>query len=185
MMNCTSCNKGILTPSFIEEKLSVHTCTSCKGNWILIEDFVTWMARNPNHEFAEDHAFQSDISETKKALICPVSGVIMTKFHISTATEHRLDYSAAVGGIWLDNGEWELLKTEGLADSLNTLVTREWQSQVRENNAKQNFSQIYQDKFGVDTYAKVKEFRTWLNSQPQELDLKAYLAAEDPYSAEK
>ena len=55
----------------------------------------------------------------------------------------------------------------------------------RENNAEQNFSNLYKEKFGTDTYEKTKELRTWLNAQPQKADLRAYLLAEDPYSAEK
>ena len=68
---------------------------------------------------------------------------------------------------------------------MNAVVTQQWQNQIREQSTKQNFSDIYADKFGADTYTKVKELRTWLNAQPQKADLRAYLMAEDPYSAEK
>ncbi|WP_026957358.1 zf-TFIIB domain-containing protein [Aliagarivorans taiwanensis] len=185
-MKCTSCKQGDLTPCFIEGQFRAHTCTHCGGNWILIEDFVAWKERNADYVFAENIAFESDeASDTKKALICPVSGAIMRKFRISSTNEHRVDYSAAVGGIWLDSGEWELLKSEGLAGSLNALVTKQWQNQIKEQSAKQSFSDIYNDKFGDETYAKVKAIRTWLESQPQRADLRAYILAEDPYSAER
>lgn len=184
-MNCTSCNKGLLKPSFIEGQFRSHTCTHCNGHWILIEDFAAWKERNPTFEFADNISFEAETSDTKKALICPVSGVIMRKFRISSSSDHRIDYSAPVGGIWLDAGEWELLKEEGLAGTLNAVVTQQWQNQIREQSTKQNFSDIYADKFGTDTYAKVKDLREWLNAQPQKADLRAYLLAEDPYSAEK
>ncbi len=183
-MNCTSCNSGFLKPSFIEGQFRAHTCTDCAGNWILIEDYVAWLERNPDYQFSENIAFESEATDTKKALICPVSGTIMRKFRISATNKHRIDYSSAVGGIWLDRGEWELLKIEGLAGSLNAVVTRQWQSQIRENSAEQNFRNLYKDKFGIDTYEKVREFRSWLNEQPQKADLRAYILAEDPYSAE-
>ena len=183
-MNCTSCNNGFLKPSFIEGQFRAHSCTNCGGNWILVEDFVAWKERNPNYQFAENIAFESEATENKKALICPASGSIMRKFRISATNQHHIDYSSAVGGIWLDRGEWELLKVEGLAGSLNAVVTRQWQSQIRKNSAEQNFSNLYKDKFGTDTYEKVKELRSWLNEQPQKADLRAYLLAEDPYSAE-
>ncbi len=41
----------------------------------------------------------------------------MRKLRLSTTTEHRIDYSASVAGVWLDKGEWQLLKEEGLAGS--------------------------------------------------------------------
>ena len=92
---------------------------------------------------------------------------------------------ASVGGVWLDKGEWELLKNENLAGSLNAVLTANWQRNIRINSTKDNFSAIYQDKFGSEPYEKVKALREWLNGQPNKADLRAYLLAEDPYSAEK
>jgi len=53
------------------------------------------------------------------------------------------------------------------------------------DSTKDNFSEIYKDKFGQDSYDKVKELRGWLAQQSNKADLRAYLLAEDPYSAEK
>ena len=185
-MKCTSCKVGVLKPSFIEGQFRAHTCSSCEGSWILIEDYVAWKERNPEYRFAEAMSFSEDAAvDSKKALMCPVSGTIMRKFRISAGNDHRLDYSTSVGGIWLDKGEWELLKSEGLAGSLNAVVTQSWQKKVKEETAKENFAEIYRSKFGDETYAKVKELRDWLINQEQKADLRAYLMAEDPYSAEK
>ncbi|MFD2178003.1 hypothetical protein [Veronia pacifica] len=184
-MNCTNCENGRLEPDFIEGQFRAHTCSACEGNWILIEDFVCWKERHPDYQFAENIEFSADASETKKALLCPVTGSIMRKFRISASNAHRVDYSNAVGGIWLDKGEWELLKSEGLAGSLNAVVTQQWQSRIREQNAEQQFVDLYNDKFGEDSYQKVKSLRDWLNQHPQKADLRAYLLADNPYSAEK
>ena len=182
-MKCTSCKLGELNPSFIEGQFRAHTCSNCNGNWILIEDYVAWKERNPQFSFDED--LQCEIDETKQAILCPVTGTIMRKLRLSTNTEHRIDYSASVGGVWLDKGEWELLKNENLAGSLNAVLTAHWQRNIRINSTKENFAEIYQDKFGEETYQKLKEFRNWLENQEHKSDLRAYLLAEDPYSAEK
>lgn len=185
-MNCTSCQNGTLVPSFIEGQFRAHTCSNCGGNWILIEDYVSWKERNGDYEFSEEiNAEESSAEDSKKALLCPVSGTIMRKFRISASNEHRIDYSALVGGVWLDKGEWELLKSEGLAGCINSVVTQTWQRALKEKNTTQNFSEIYKDKFGEENYQKIKELRAWLNSQAQKSDFRAYLLAEDPYSAEK
>ena len=184
-MKCTSCSHGVLKPGFIEGQFRAHTCSSCQGNWILIEDFVAWRERHPDYQFAEHITLDTEAGETKTALLCPSSGAIMRKFRISATNAHRVDYSAAVGGIWLDAGEWELLKAEGLAGSLNAVVTRQWQNRIREQSTQQNFSDIYRDKFGAETYDKIKALREWLHSQPQKADLRAYLLAEDPYAADR
>ncbi|MFT2092469.1 zf-TFIIB domain-containing protein [Paraglaciecola sp. 2405UD69-4] len=185
-MKCTSCKEGKLTPSFIEGQFRAHTCSNCGGNWVLIEDYVSWKERNPNYQFSENiEVSESDVSDSKNALLCPITSTIMRKFRISAKNEHKLDYSALVGGLWLDKGEWELLKSEGLAGCLNAVVTQHWQRNIRHNNSKQNFADIYEAKFGSENYLKIKEFRNWLVSQEQKSDLRAYLLAEDPYSAEK
>lgn len=182
-MKCTSCKKGILSPSFIEGLFRAHTCTTCAGNWILIEDYVAWKERNPEFQFLTDTAYE--IEESTTALLCPMTGTIMRKFRLSSTNPHYLDYSSSVGGVWLDKGEWELLKQEGFAGSLNTVLTAHWQKNIRLDSAKDNFTAIYTDKFGQESYHKVREMREWLNSHPCKADLRAYLLAEDPYSAEK
>jgi len=182
-MKCTSCKQGELIPSFIEGQFRAHTCSDCNGNWILIEDYVAWKERNP--QFSFDESLQSEVDESKQAMLCPVTGTIMRKFRLSTTTPHRIDYSASIGGVWLDKGEWELLKNENLAGSLNAVLTAHWQRNIRMNSTKENFVEIYQDKFGQEAYTKVKELREWLYQQPNKADLRAYMLAEDPYSAEK
>lgn len=182
-MKCTSCKQGELLPSFIEGQFRAHTCSSCEGNWIFIEDYVYWKERNP--QFTFDPEITVAAEDSKQALLCPVTGTIMRKLRLNTSMEHRIDYSASVGGVWLDKGEWELLKEEGLAGSLNAVLTSQWQRNIRINSTKDNFSEIYKDKFGADAYNQVKELREWLYQQPNKADLRAYLLAEDPYSAEK
>lgn len=182
-MKCTSCKEGQLTPSFIEGQFRAHTCSNCDGNWILIEDYVAWKERNPQFVFNE--SVQCEPEESKSALLCPVTGTIMRKLRLSTSTEHKIDYSASVGGVWLDKGEWQLLKSEGLAGSLNAILTAHWQKNIRINSTKDNFAEIYKEKFGEQAYQKVKELRAWLDQQANKADLRAYLLAEDPYSAEK
>jgi len=182
-MKCTSCKNGELTPSFIDGQFRAHTCSNCGGNWILIEDYVTWKERNP--QFSFDESVLCEIEDSKTALLCPATGTIMRKLCMSTSTSHRIDYSASVGGVWLDKGEWELLKKEGLAGSLNAVLTVHWQRNIRIDSTKDNFAEIYKDKFGQESYGKVKEFREWLFKQPNKADLRSYILAEDPYSAEK
>ncbi|TDF37446.1 hypothetical protein EYS14_14955 [Alteromonadaceae bacterium M269] len=182
-MKCTSCKTGDLERTFIDGLFEAKTCTHCGGNWILVEHYVAWKERNPNHEFDVDQDFT--ISETSTAMLCPVSGIIMRKLKIGDDSSHRVDYSAAVGGVWLDSGEWELLKKKGLAGSLNNILTAVWQRNIQLNTTHKNLSEVYKNKFGDENYQKVKAFREWLIEQPNKTDLKAYINAEDPYSAIK
>jgi len=182
-MKCTSCKNGHLAPSYIEGLFRAHTCSSCGGNWILIEDYMYWKEKNPEYQFSEKA--QVEIEDTKNALLCPITGTIMHKYRFTHDSLHRLDYSPKVGGVWLDKGEWEFLKQANLAGSLNAIFTEQWQKNIRENSAKMTFTEIYRAKFGEADYAKVKEIRKWLDNHRLKADIRSYLLAEDPYSAEK
>ena len=181
-MHCTACHKGTLIPSFIDSLLRAHACDQCGGNWVLIEDFLSWREHSSQPVDVVDTQYQEEPQDSEKALLCPVTGALMTKFKVSAASTHRVDYSASVGGIWLDKGEWELLKQEGIASSLSTIVTRSWQVDIRKEETKNHFIDIYESKFGDENYAKIKAMREWLQAQPQKVDLRAYLLADDPYS---
>lgn len=182
-MKCTVCRQGQLVPSFLDALFRCHTCDHCGGNWILIEDYVAWLERNPDYPFAETTVEPAAASEASRALICPVTGMLMSKFHIRSNNSHKLDYSTHVGGVWLDRGEWELLKAEGLAGCLNVLVTEPWQQKVRADQARTTFANLYRTRLGEADYAKAQEIRAWLQNHPRKAELRAYLLAQDPYSA--
>jgi Zn-finger nucleic acid-binding protein len=125
-----------------------------------------------------------EVEDTKKALLCPITASIMQKYRISHDSEHYLDYSPSVGGVWLDNGEWEYLKKHKLAGSLNKVFTSQWQKGIRVNSARLTFSDIYKEKFGEESYSKARRIREWLNDHPCKADLRSYILSDDPYSAE-
>ncbi|SIS76842.1 MAG: hypothetical protein C9355_00110 [Thalassolituus maritimus] len=178
-MNCPSCKKDSLKPSFIEDGFRAHSCLLCKGNWILIEDFVAWMEKG-DQTFSGSDSYVAD--DSKKALLCPVTGTIMQKYKIKSDSDHKLDYSPHVGGVWLDAGEWEYLKEHGLAAQINSILTDQWQKQLREEGTASNFVSLYKSKFGEDDYLKVKEIREWLENHPDKAELRRYLMAQNPYS---
>jgi Zn-finger nucleic acid-binding protein len=107
----------------------------------------------------------------------------MQKFRINNDTSHKLDYSPKIGGVWLDAGEWEYLKEQGIAGSLNRIFTEQWQRQLRENDTRATLEQLYISKFGEADYAKLKELREWLDGKQNKAEMRAFLLAEDPYSA--
>lgn len=184
MTACTSCNTGKLLPFTLDTSLKAKQCNHCHGHWIMIEDYVRWKQQQADHADASElHTDQQYMlaEDSVKALLCPLSGSLMRKFRIKADTRRKLDYSPAVGAIWLDAGEWELIKQSGLAGSLNAMVTEHYQHQLRRDASKQHLASIYAQKFGEAHYQKVREFRLWLEQQPNQADLKAYLNATDPY----
>ncbi|QYK07237.1 zf-TFIIB domain-containing protein [Shewanella zhangzhouensis] len=183
-MHCSACKHGSLVPTRLDNLFLAHRCNHCGGHWVLIDDFVTWKQANPDTEFEAITAVE-DSEDSPMALFCPMSQTLMRKLKISTDTDHRLDYSAAVGGVWLDKGEWPLLKSMGLASCLNLLVTQEWQNRLKQSQTQANFGEHYRRKFGDSTYTELKRIRDWLQGQPNKAELKSYLLADDPYSTKR
>lgn len=179
-MKCPTCKSDSLEPSFIEKLFRSHSCSQCNGDWILIEDFVYWSVRSDVAAVEQDAAGYL-AEDTKNALICPVTGTIMQKYRISNASDHKLDYSPKVGGVWLDSGEWQYLKEQGLAPQIGSIFTDSWQNQLRANDTQATFVSLYEKKFGSEDYRKAKEVRAWLVSNDKKAELRAYLLAEDPY----
>jgi Zn-finger nucleic acid-binding protein len=118
-------------------------------------------------------------------MLCPKTGRLMLKYRISKNTTHKLDLSPEVNGIWLDKGEWELLKQEGLASRLNAVFTEPWQQNIRTQKTKDVLEALYTNEFGDEGYQKIRAIREWLNRQPNKEQFLAYLLAEAPYSTDK
>lgn len=179
-MHCSACKRGSLVPTRLDDLFIAHRCNHCGGHWVLISDFVSWKQAHPEREFAAITALEES-EDSPMALFCPVSHTLMRKLKISTDTEHRLDYSAAVGGVWLDKGEWPLLKSLGLASCLNLLVTEGWQLKLKQSQTELNFADHYRSKFGDANYQELKRIRAWLAAQPNRAELRQYLLSDDPY----
>jgi hypothetical protein len=62
--------------------------------------------------------------------------------------------------IWLDKGEWALIKAEGLAGSLNKIFTAPLQRNIKEQNAHDVLDASYRNQLGDEDYEKLKEIRT-------------------------
>jgi len=105
----------------------------------------------------------------------------MTKYKISADSEHRLDLSRAINAVWLDKGEWELLKSKGLATKINNIFTDHWQHDIRSRAASEVLSALYQRKF-AENYDEIKRFKAILDSMEAKHEVFAYLLADDPYS---
>ena len=179
-MKCSSCKIGTLSPSYLEGLFPCHTCTNCGGNLILLGDFLRWQEQNSEVDLHENVGVAVDAQETSKAMICPKTGGLMTKYKISADTEHRLDLSPSINAIWLDKGEWALLKSKGLATKLNKIFTDHWQHEIRSNETTEVLSALYQRKFG-GRYEEVKRLRASLESMDKRSEVIAYLLADDPY----
>ena len=187
IMKCTSCKTGDLQPGYLDDLFPAHNCNHCGGSYVMLDDYLKWLEyakpQDLNDPLVSVEAVADEAEDTKRAMLCPVYGTIMLKYRISKDSSHRIDINPATNGIWIDKGEWALIKAQGLAGSLNKIFTVPWQKEIKEQNAKDVLENKYLEQFGEQDYNQVKQMRQWLDKHPQRNLLVAYLAAKEPYSA--
>jgi len=181
-LTCPSCQKGKLKPDFIDNLFRCNTCTQCGGHWFYLPDYLAWLDKGKSEATISNVLVEKDEQDTINAMVCPVTGNLMLKYRISNNTSHRLDLSPTLSAIWLDKNEWELIKEEGLSRQLNRIFTEPWQRKIKSDQAKETFEAMYQEEFGEENYAKLKEMRDRLSNQKHKQAMLAYLLADNPYS---
>ena len=179
-MKCTSCGEATLNSSYLEPQLPCYTCPACNGSLLMLSDFLRWKENHDSKDLIANTA-TIEVQETSKAMLCPKTGGLMTKYKISKDTEHRLDLSPTINAVWMDKGEWELLKEKGLAGKINAIFTDHWQEEIRSEESADILSALYKRKFGSH-YEDIKAFRELIGDKKYRSEAIAYLLAEDPYS---
>ncbi len=186
-MQCTSCKTGQLQSSTLDTTLICHTCDNCGGHWIKLENYIEWhKIQDPQQAVVDEIGVEVDTLHTKEsanALLCPESGAIMTKFHITSDTSHKIDWCNQSSSIWLDKGEWSLLKEKGVADKLNQIFSQEWQEKIITETSRNNREALLIDKLGEENYSRLKLVRTWLHEHSPENKalMVSFLVSRDPF----
>jgi len=180
MMNCTSCKAGKLMPAFLDDLFPCYTCDNCGGNFVMLSQYLVWADNNPDDSVVTNHDSEFKAEETSKAMLCPKTGRLMIKYRISAETDHRVDLSPSINAIWLDKGEWNLFKKEGIAGKLNEVFTDSWQRKIREAKSKETMQAFYENEFG-EKYPSISKFREMLEQMPNKSAVIAYLISDNPY----
>lgn len=162
----------------IEPGLTVFECPKSGGLWIPLQSYTAWHENHPSR--------QSDPSATSKApvvaddagrrvLICPESGRLLLRYRVGHGLPFHIDRSPVTGGIWLDRGEWEALKSKGLHTSLHLIFTAAYQRQVRSTEYDQSLNDTFRDRIGPEDFLKACDFVAWLCNHPKRRDICCFL----------
>jgi Zn-finger nucleic acid-binding protein len=161
----------------IEPGLEVYECPKSGGLWIPLQSYLAWQARHPPATAAPSESAVPVLQDDSKqrALICPESGRLLLRYRVGHGMPFHLDRSPATGGVWLDKGEWEALKSRGLHVTLHLIFTAAYQRQVRSSEYVQRLTEAFRDRIGAADFAKVAEFGAWLARHPNGRDVCCYL----------
>lgn len=178
-MRCPQCNGDHLEASELEPGMVAAACRDCKGSLLPLLNYRYWSVSESG---ADTVCEQEELSskelnpeDNKKALLCPKCARMMLKYRIGVEPGNRIDLCASCDEIWLDAGEWDLLKQHGLHTKLPAIVTDVWQRQIRQQRQNQLQQQRYEKLLGKEAFSKCQEFKEWLSNQSEKEQIKQYL----------
>lgn len=176
-MNCPYCKNQPLKPAKLNADLPAESCNQCHGALVSLLGYRTWLDRHPVAErLAADRQAGARVEalDTSHALSCPKCSGIMTKYRIAADTDNKVDLCVRCNEVWLDNGEWELIKSLELADRLPEIFYDSWQKRIRQTHNHDLKEQKFKELLGSD-YAEIVRIRDWIAAHEQRRTLLDYL----------
>ncbi|MDY6805193.1 MAG: zf-TFIIB domain-containing protein [Cyanobacteriota bacterium] len=138
-MKSPKCNCE-LQPSILNDVISVQYCPESQGFWISSIDYEGWLRILPNwygEEVTLPHQYMFEdfkpSAYDSKAGLCPECGFYLSRAKINIKRPFYVERCMNCGGIWFDNGEWEILEQLGLHTRIKEIFSTRWQTQVRHN----------------------------------------------------
>jgi Zn-finger nucleic acid-binding protein len=178
-MHCPKCKTIDLKPTKLDDSLPVFGCPECGGSLLSLLYYRDWAERvtldSANTEYSREVVEDAD---SKTSLSCPKCSRIMTKYSISGSINSRLDLCGNCDEAWLDDGEWQLLKSLEIANRLPNIFTEQWQHKVR--SEKMELSKIERLKkiIGEMDSEKAVEIKKWLNDHANKSTIIQFLGSE-------
>lgn len=181
-MKCPVCKEDTLLSENLESGPPAKKCGRCHGIWISFEPYAAWLdTRGSSLPEGGSGPAPEPAEDMRGAKLCPECGRIMPRYRILPEVEFCLNHCGSCGGIWFDKDEYEALASRGMLDKFTSFFTREWQADLRARQARKELEHMYQEKFGEEVYARLKEIRAWFAAHPKRVALLEYLQSADPY----
>lgn len=105
---------------------------------------------------------------------------ILVKYKVGRNIPFKIDRCGNCAGVWLDENEWETLKSRNLHDEINKIFTDHWQEKIKQEETREALRTIYEQKFGLEDYKKIRAFKTWINSHEKSGEILAYIRDKNP-----
>ena len=170
-MKCCNCNNIELEPTEIEKGLLVAGCPSCNSALLPLMNYRYWS----EHSHDVEKQVTSVAEEVSGAKQCPKCQRIMTKFKLGSTTENNLELCGHCDEVWLDAGEWALVKNLDLHENLSSVFTEAWQRNIRKQKQANSIKEHYRELIGEVDFTKLDNFKQWLDAHPKKAELKHFI----------
>lgn len=170
-----------LVPVQLEPKLTAYQCPKSQGYWIPLQSYMRWFKQQGHqvNPLPQDYMQHCDDDSSRPALFCPESGCLLQRFRVGHGLSFRIDRSSVTGGVWLDAGEWEALKSQNLHEEMHHIFTASYQKKLRAEELEQTVQQTFEAKLGQADYEKVIEFKKWMHEHPRSGEILSFLHGHD------
>jgi Zn-finger nucleic acid-binding protein len=161
----------------IEPGLSAYACPKSGGVWIPLERYHAWkeLHQHRQQSLPEGYTPLIDDDSRQRALLCPESGRLLIRYRVGHGLNFHVDLSPVSGGVWLDKGEWDALKSQGLHSELHYIFTASYQRQIRSAEYEEALLQKFVERIGLADFQKVAAFKSWLATHPKQRDICCFL----------
>ncbi|PCK08028.1 MAG: hypothetical protein COA42_11325 [Alteromonadaceae bacterium] len=180
-MQCPSCKSGALLPVEVDTGLVGAGCAKCHGVLLSLIQYRFW-ADSLGGALASSASLNDGQYESGGACIdstgvklCPKCSKFMTKYQIGVDSGNRIELCSHCDEVWLDKGEWHLLKELELQKVLPEIFTRAWQNNIRKKRQERNWQEHFGALIGEQDFERVAEFKRWLDAHDKASDIKHYL----------
>lgn len=174
-MRCPKHPQEELRSGQLVDDLKNHSCSICHGSWVMSEDYQAWQVNHSNPELkledltvpiTQEIDYQPSRYDNRAGL-CPNCGFYLVRGRINLSQgAFFMERCPGCQGIWLDEGEWDILATLGLSAYIPFLFTDEWQSRVREVEAEFRERTATAAKLGPEIAEKLFELAKLLEDHP-------------------
>lgn len=177
-MHCYHCKTTELKPKKLEYGLPALSCEQCDGTYLDLLTYRAWREevakREPSMEVLTADVEEVPLANSERALVCQRCQKFMLKYRINNEQENTLNVCHTCDDVWLDQGEWQLLKRLALQDQLTEVMSEPWQSDLRKQEKAAAFRKHFQSQLGED-FERVEAFAVWLDDHPNKAQVLHYL----------
>ncbi len=171
-MNCPKC-KLTLSDSFLNETLPNKHCNQCQGDWIPGNEYEIWNSGKNNiiptepEQLSKYFNMEFVPSEfDKKGSLCPECKRYLSRAKVSIKNDFYVEKCINCGGIWCDEGEWNILTKLGLTKVIDNIFSSDWQAKVLKSQHFDKEKEATINKLGTELAEKVFKLAELLEKHP-------------------
>ena len=176
-MKCLVCENSETIYKNIDENLKGFVCVDCKGVWIPAKAYWNWL-HSLNTVFSEKPESETvdlPVKDSFLIKICPDCGHFLSKRKVGHGVPFYIDRCQCCGGVWLDQNEWEVLKSRNLHDAIHLIFSQEWQEEILQEEQQRAYEEEIEKILGKEDYLYLKTFTDKYKFSPRKDVVLAYV----------